>query len=131
MEVRTAGKVYQCGKYGLNELADLQDWMQDRREEKIIKRARKIYGDNLPDKIYDEISKEVTLDDIGDAITSDLRAIGRLIFITLVKTYPDITYEQVQSGIDGVEEAVKILGDMSPASKPSKTKAKKKLAPAS
>ena len=120
MEVKIGSKNYECSKYGTSELADLQDWLKERQEDKIIARAHKVYGDNLPDRIYDDLSKEITLDDLGDAITTDLKSINYLIFLTVKKTNVGITIADVNNGIGGVDEAVKMLASLSPSGKTKK-----------
>lgn len=124
MEVTIGSKKYECGRFGLTELADLQDWMQGRREDKIIARARKVYGDELPDKIFDEISKEITLDDLDGAIASDVRSISYLIFLTIKKVNDSVTFKEVSDGIPDLESAMKILDGISP--KATKKKVKRK-----
>ena len=126
MEVQIGSKKYECGKYGTSELADLQDWLKERQEDKIIARARKVYGENLPDKIYADLSKEITLDELGDAITSDLRSINRLIFLTVKKTNASITELEVNDGICGVEDAITILAALSPSGTSKKKPVKQK-----
>lgn len=124
MKVKIGTKSYECGKYGTSELADLQDWLKERQEDRVIKRARKIYGDDLPDRIYDEISKEITFDDLEDAITSDLRSIEYLIYLTVHKSHPDVTEKEISEGLSGIENAIQIVADLSPAAKKKPAKPK-------
>ena len=122
MQVKLGQKKYDCNGFGLTELADLQDWMQERRENKIIARAKKVYGDNLPDKIFDEISKEVSIDDLEDAISSDVKSIGYLIYLTIKKTNPSITEQEVFDNIGDMKEAMKVLDVISPKTPKKKRK---------
>ena len=126
MKVLIGSKNYECAKYGLLELAELQDWLKDRQEAKIIKRAKMVYGDKLPDRIYDDLNKEITIDDLGDAITSDLQSVGYLIFLTVKRSNPNIEYDEVANGLGGMEQALKILGDLSPVDKTGKKKPRAK-----
>ena len=126
MQVKLGQKMYDCNGFGLTELADLQDWMQERRENKIIARAKKVYGDKLPDRIFDEISKEVSIDDLEDAISSDVKSIGYLIYLTIKKANPSITEQEVFDNIGGLDDAMKALDAISPKTPQKKTKAKQK-----
>jgi hypothetical protein len=121
MQVKLGAKTYDCEGFGLTELADLQDWIQERRENKIIARAKKVYGDDLPDRIFDEISKEVSIDDLEDAISSDVKSIGYLIYLTVKKGNPNVTEKEVFENIGGLDDAMKALDAISP-----KTPVKKK-----
>ena len=114
-QVKIGGKTYECEKYGLPELADLQDWLKERQEDKIIARAKKVWGDNLPDRVYDDLNKNITLDDLADAITSDLKSIGYLIYLSVKKTNPNVTYDDISAGLAGIDSAIKILSDLSPS----------------
>jgi hypothetical protein len=120
MEVKIGSKTYECDRFGLIELADLQDWMQERKEDRILARARKAYPDELPIRIYDDMSKEITLDELEDAIASDIRSIGYLIFLTVKKGHADVTFDEICKNIGDIEAAVKILGDISPKAAPKK-----------
>jgi hypothetical protein len=124
MEVKIGEKVYNCDRFGLTELADLQDWMQERKEDRIIARAKKIYPDGLPDKIFDEINQEITIDVLEESLVSDIRAIGYLIFLTIKKTHQSVTFEEISQGIGDMSGALKALDSISPAAPAKKTQKK-------
>ena len=63
-QVTIGGKNYECEKFGVVELADTLEWMQERHEDKIVKRARKIYSDEFPLRVYEDLQKKVTETDL-------------------------------------------------------------------
>lgn len=126
MKVRIGSKTYECEKFGPSEFADLIEWLQERREDRIIKRAHKVYGDELPDKIFDEINKELGIDDMEDAIAADINAMCYLIYLAIRKTHPDITEENIKENVSTFDEASDVIGQLSPKTVAKKKKVRKK-----
>jgi hypothetical protein len=114
MEVKIGSKTYQCEKYGITELADLQDYLQEINEDKIIKKARKVYGDNLPDQVYEDLKKEISVTELTAAIQTNIRAMAYLIFLTIRKSNPNIEFEKVMEGLGDIDTATDIFLKLSP-----------------
>lgn len=114
MKVKIGTMTYECDRFGIIELADLQDWLQERQEEKIIRKAKKVFGGNLPMEVYVDLKKEIGLNEIVECIESDLRAMGYLIWLTIKKNNPGVTMENVCSGIGDIEDAIRIFTELSP-----------------
>ena len=129
MKVTIGSKTYECEKFGLTEFADLQDWMQERREDRIAKRAQKLYGDDPPNIVFTELNKEITIDIIEEALESDIRAIGYLIFLTVHKTNPSVTFDEIMNELGDMDGAIKAMACFTPKAVPKKKKTKRKKRP--
>ncbi len=121
MEIRIGTKNYECEQFGIMNLADTLDWMQGRHEQKIIAKAHLVYGDDLPDRVYDDLKKEVSI----DAIKTDIRAMVYLIWLAVKNKTPGVSFEQIQADIGGVTETTSIFDSLSPDD----TEPKKKVTP--
>lgn len=114
MEVRIGTKTYECDRFGIIELADLQDWLQERQEEKIVRKAKMVFGDKLPMEVYTDLKKEIGLNELVECIESDLRAMGYLIWLTVKKNNLSVTLKDVCNEIGDIEDAVRIFTELSP-----------------
>ena len=110
MEIRIGTKKYECEQFGIIDLADTLDWMQDRHQKKIIEKARLVYGDKLPDKVFEDLKEEVSI----DSITSDIRAMAYLIWLAVKKKTTAVTFEQIQGDLGGIDETTSIFTSLSP-----------------
>lgn len=114
MKVRIGTKTYECDRFGIIELADLQDWMQERNEVKIIRKAKLVFGDKLPTEVYQDLKKEIGLNEIVEGIESDLRAMGYLIWLTIKKGNPGVALDEVCGNIGDVGDAIRIFNEIAP-----------------
>jgi hypothetical protein len=109
-QVKIGGKNYECEKFGVVELADVLDWMQERYESGIIRRAKLVYEGDFPDKVFDLLQKKVSIDEIS----SDLMAMVYLIWLSVRKHSPSVTFDTIKSSIGNVASTTKIFELLSP-----------------
>lgn len=122
-EVKLGGKTYKIGKLTIGDFADFEEYVRAQREDKIIATAKKLYGDNIPQAVFDKALAPPTDAEI-EAQQGSISGIGFLLWRAIVKYNPNMTQEETSAmiGLDDLPALTKAI--MPTAAKKNKAKAK-------
>ena len=124
-ELEIAGKRYKAGKLTIEDMAAFTQHIADLRKDKIVKYAKEIYGDKMPEHVWESAVRPPTKAEI-DEYQNSVIGFRFLLWRALSKYNPNMTLEEVGSNIviSDIERITNCLvGDIekkaeSPAAKP-------------
>ncbi len=122
-EVELDGKKYKIGKLTIGDFADFEEHVRAQREDKIIATAKRLYGDNIPQTVFDKALAPPTDAEL-EAQQGSVSGIGFLLWCALKKYHPDMTQEETSAmiGLDDLPALTKAM--MPTAAKKNKAKVK-------
>ena len=62
IQIAIDGEEYTAKKLTLGDFSELEKYLADKEQKRAIKVAKELYGDNMPDDIYDRIIKATRFD---------------------------------------------------------------------
>ena len=122
-EVVLDGKTYKIGKLTIGDFADSEENVRAQREAKIIETAKKLYGDNIPQSVFDKAFAPPTDVEIK-AQQGSVSGISFLLWRALTKYHPDMTQKEVSDmiGLDDLPDLIEKIMPSAAKKKPRKTK---------
>ncbi len=127
-EIVLQDKKYRGKKLNISDFAAFEDFVRDRRGKRLIKTAKELYGDKIPDSIFEKAIKLPSPDEL-ELEQQSLAGVSFLFFRSLKKCDDAITMEDISELItlDNVPELMAlVVPDVLEDIKKKKSKAPKK-----
>lgn len=123
-DIELGGKMYKIGKLTMGDFADFEEQVHRQREDKIITMAKKLYGDNIPQSVFDKALAPPTDAEL-ETQQGSIAGISFLLWCALKKFHPDITQKETSEliNLDDLPALTKAI--MPTAAKKNKVKAKR------
>jgi len=93
-EIELQDKKHKGQKLNIADFAAFEDFVQERRGKKLIAVAKEMYGDKIPDSIYEKAVKPPTKEEL-ESEQQSLAGVTFLFYRTLKKCNDSLTLEQV------------------------------------
>lgn len=93
-DITLAGRAYKVEKLTLGDWADFEQYARDKHRANIIATAKEIYGDDIPDNVFEKATKPITEDELEE-YQGTISGITFLLYKALVKRDPDITIAKI------------------------------------
>ena len=105
------GKTYRLAPLSIGMIADLEQWVKDRRRKEILGAAKELYGENVPASVFAEVAKPVTDAEIEAAQESPAGLLF-LLWRALMAYHPAITLEETGNLVttEALQEYAKHIG---------------------
>ncbi len=122
-EVELGGKKYKIGKLTIGDFADFEEHVRQMREDKTVAMAKKLYGDDIPQAVFDRALAPPTDAEI-DAQQGSIAGIGFLLWCAMKKFNPDRTQANVLAmiGLDDLPILTKAMMPSASKKKPIRKK---------
>ncbi len=112
-EIELQGKTYKIGKLTIGDFADFEEYVRTLREDKTVAMAKKLYGDNIPQSIFDRALAPPSDSEI-EASQGSVSGISFLLWCAMRKFSPDCTQDEVAKMI-GLDDLPKLTKAMMPS----------------
>ncbi len=119
-EIDLQGKTYKIGKLTIGDFADFEEYVRTLREDKTVAMAKKLYGDNIPQSIFDRALAPPSDAEI-EASQGSVTGISFLLWCAMRK-FRDCTRSEV-AGMVGLDDLPKLTKAMMPIDSSKKKKA--------
>lgn len=93
-DITLAGRAYKIEKLTLGDWADFEQYAKDKHKANIIATAKEVYGDDIPDNVFEKATKPITEDELEEH-QGTISGITFLLYKALVKRDPDITIAKI------------------------------------
>jgi len=109
-EIVLQGKTYRGKKLNIADFAAFEDFVQHRRGKKLVAVAKEMYGDKIPDSVYEKAIRPPTKEEL-EAEQQSLAGVTFLFHRTLKKCDDSLTLEQVGELVElkDVPELMKLI----------------------
>lgn len=132
-EIKLNGQPYRVGVLNIGDLSDFAWYLKDKRKTSIIESAKQLYGDNIPDMVFDKLLQLDKTDMLEEIQTEDgmsalsLNEATFLLWKGLIKFNPAMLHSEVEKLIT-IDQAETALSAVLPKElkKKKRTKVKKK-----
>ena len=118
---------YKFAKVTIGDLSDLQQLIEDKREQRLIAKIKSLYGDNPPAAALDKISQPMTDAESNQAMEATWT--GRWILWRSLSTHNPNMTEQEAGALIPVDRVNEIISCILPKEPGSKKKAAAKVKP--
>lgn len=111
-EITLKGHLYKLEKLTLGDWAEFERIAKKKHRENVLSCGREVYGDELPDEVFQTMIRPLTEDEL-EQYQSSIEGITFLLWKSLVKRKKDITLEQAADLVtldDITEVTAAILG---------------------
>ena len=93
-EIEIQGKKYKAGILTLGDWAEFEQYAQKLHRRKIIDTAKELYGNEIPDIVFDKATKTLTEAEIN-SYQESIEGITFLLWKALVKYNPNMTAKEI------------------------------------
>jgi len=106
-EVELCGKMRKIGTLTIGDMADFEQYFQDKRERKLLDTARSLYPDGIPESVLDKALAPLTDAEV-ERQQSSVDGVRFFLWCALKKHNPDMTLDEAAQLVtcDQVEDVM-------------------------